>query len=158
MINTSDISESEIKKSQTIRPDTVVSATSNSSDKTKKTIKTEKTDKSDSSDEKTEKSKTDGRTSKSGASDGETDNRSSISPRTKPSRSKSTKIDFEPRKDATIKFEDDMYKGEKHYKKLDANQFIGYLTEFFDENEDIIMPPPDYIDNDDSKIIVAYII
>jgi hypothetical protein len=155
MRNASNISESQINKSQIIRPDTVVSATSNSSDKTKKTIKTEKTGKSDSSDEKTEKTINDGRTSKSGASDNETDNRSSISPKGKPKRSKSTKIDFEPRNDATIKFEDEMYKDEKHYKMLDANQFIGYLIEFFDENEDIIMPPPDYIDNDDSKFIVA---
>jgi hypothetical protein len=151
MRKASDISNSELKKSQIIRPDTVVSATSRSSDKTKKSVKTEKTGKSDSSN--------DGRTSKSGASDGETNNKTSILPKSKPSKSKSKSdiIDFEPRKDTTIKFEGDMYKDEKHIKKLDANQFIGYLIEFFDENEDIIMPPPDF-DNEDSKFIVAYII
>lgn len=153
----SDVSESETKKSQTNRPDTVVSGTSNSSDKTKKTTKTEKTDKSDSSDGKTEKTVNEDKTSKSGDSDNETENKTSISPTNKAlTTKKSTVKDYQPKKDATIRFEDEAYKAEKHHKLLDANLFIGYLTEFFEEEQDILMPPPDY--NDESKLMNNYIV
>ena len=45
-----------------------------------------------------------------------------------------------------IKFEDEAFKTERFEKMLDANLFMGYLIDFFEENEDIML-----VVNDDNN-------
>ena len=76
-----------------------------------------------------------------------------MSPTSKAAIEKNDTKVSEANKETTIIFEEDLYKKEKKTKELDANLFVGYIIEFFEEEEDIIIPPTDIIDGNSPHFI-----
>lgn len=127
-------SKSERPRSRTSRPETGVSGDSKSSSLTK-TMKTEN---------KTEK------TGKDSDEEKESNGETSVNPTTTPNKSPVEKAGSRKTK---IRFEDDAYKVEKFEKTLDANLFMGYLTELFEEDEELMIVSQE--DHDNSKQLLG---